>query len=603
MTRTLLGAVVVAVVVTASVTALAQQRRDTAPPPQATGRISGTVIGAESQRPVRFARVELGSNAGASSAVTDDNGAFTFERLMPGGYMLHVSKAGYLDTQYGQARPGTNTPGQRIELKDKEQIDRLVVPLSQGGSISGVIRDDHGDPAYHTRVDVSRWVFRNGVRTPEMVEGTMTDERGRYRVSLLPPRDYLVRAVPDEESIPEAKDRPQIAGFAPAFYPGTMTARSAGVISLGLGEDRSDIDFQVPLVPLGRVTGIVLSTDGKPVTNIPVSLANREFGDFERGTETDGAGRFLFERVVPGAYAVSAGRATGGGHVTLLANKLRLDGNFRIDGNDYSIALDRKRDVSEGIKALETKLTYIEAEVDPSGRVTRVKSVGSASGEVSVTGMGTSDVVLTMEPLRTVAGRITTEGSSAPPVTRGTVVEIVAQSLSAERFETKVASDGTFVIPDVAPGRYHVNFAGEAPPWTLASAMSAGVDTLDYLLEVPRDRDVRDLVLTLRDRSSQLSGTVTDASSKPATDRTVIVFPSDERLWAGGFRRIRADNINADGKYAFDELRPGMYLVALTDSVEWEEWLDPEFLKKLQVAAIPVTIGEGEKRVQDLRIR
>jgi hypothetical protein len=444
---------------------------------------------------------------------------------------------------------------------------------------------------------VSRWVFRNGIRILEPVESTVTDERGRYRVSLLPPRDYIVTAIPDDEGIPETKAAPQMSGFAPAFYPGTITARSAGVISLGLGEERSDIDFPVPLVPLGRVTGTVLSTEGKPVTNIPVSLVNREFGDFERGTETDGAGRFMFEQVVPGAYAVSAGKSTAGGHVMLMAK------NFRIDGNDFSLAVDGRRGVSEATKALETKLTYIEAEVDPSGRVTRAKSVGSASGEVSVAGATTSDIVLTMEPLRTVAGRITTEGSSAPPVTRGTVVEIVGRGLAAERFETKVAADGTFVIPNVAPGRYHVNFAGEAPPWTLASAMSAGVDALDYLLEVPRDRDVRDLVLTLRDRSSQLSGTVTDASSKPATDRTVIVFPSDERLWSGGFRRIRADNLDANGKYAFDELRPGMYLVVLTDSVEWEEWLDPEFLKKLQPAAIPVTIGEGEKRVQDLRIR
>jgi protocatechuate 3,4-dioxygenase beta subunit len=597
MARTLVGAVVVAVVVTAGVTALAQQRRDTAPAPQGTGRISGTVIGAESQRPVRFARVELGSSAGGSTAVTDDNGAFTFDRLMPGAYVLHVSKAGYLDTQYGQARPGTNTPGQRIELKNREQIDRLVVPLSQGGSISGVIRDDHGDPAYRANVQVSRWVFRNGLRMLEAVESTVTDERGRYRVSLLPPRDYIVTAIPDDEGIPETKPGPQMSGFAPAFYPGTMTARSAGVISLGLGEDRADIDFQVPLVPLGRVTGIVLSTEGKPVTNIPVSLANREFGDFERGTETDGAGRFTFEQVVPGAYTVSVGKASGGGHVMLMAK------NFRIDGNDYSLAIDGKREGREITRTLETKLRFMEAEIDSNGRVKGATLVGSASGEVSVTGTATSDIVLTMEPLRTVAGRITTEGSSAPPVTRGTVVEIVGRGLAAERFETKVAADGTFVIPDVAPGRYHVNFAGEAPPWTLASAMSAGVDALDYLLEVPRDRDVRDLVLTLRDRSSQLSGTVTDASSKPATDRTVIVFPSDERLWAGGFRRIRADNLNADGKYAFDELRPGMYLVVLTDSVEWEEWLDPEFLRKLQAAAIPVTIGEGEKRVQDLRIR
>jgi hypothetical protein len=272
----------------------------------------------------------------------------------------------------------------------------------------------------------------------------VTDERGRYRVSLLPPRDYIVTAIPDDEGIPGTKAGPQMSGFAPAFYPGTMTARSAGVISLGLGEERSDIDFQVPLVPLGRVTGTVLSTEGKPVTNIPVSLVNREFGDFERGTETDGAGRFIFEQVVPGAYIVSVGKASAGGHITVMAKK------FRIDGNDFSLAMDRKREI------------YLEAEVDPSGRVIRTTSVGSASGEVNVTGMATSDIVLTMEPMRTVAGRITTEGSSAPPVTRGTVVEIVGRGLAAERFETKVAADGTFVIPNVAPGRVPRQFRGRS---------------------------------------------------------------------------------------------------------------------------------------------
>jgi uncharacterized protein (DUF2141 family) len=597
MARTLAYAVVFAAAVTAGATALAQQRRDTAPPPQGTGRISGTVVGAESQRPVRFARVEIHSGGFASATVTDDAGAFVFERLRPGAYLLSVSKAGYLETAYGQTRPGTNTQGKRIDVGDKEQIERLVVPLSQGGSISGVIRDDHGDPSFRTAVQVSRWVMRNGVRTIEAVDSTMTDERGRYRLSLLPPRDYIVIAIPDEEGIPETTGASQTRGFAPAFYPGTMSARTAGVISLALGEDRAEIDFQVPLVPLGRVTGSVISTDGKPVTNIPVSLANREHGDREQGTQTDAAGRFTFERVVPGAYTVSAGKSSGSGHFTFMSKKIR------IDGSDFSIAIDGKREISELTRALETQHKLVEAEVDANGRVTRATSVGSASGEVNVTGMAASDVVLTMESPRTVAGRITTEGSSAPPVLRGTVVEVTEFSAAGDRHEAKVAADGTFVIPNVPPGKYVVNFAGEAPPWALASATSAGVDALDYLLEIPRDRDVRDLVLTLRDRSSQLSGTVTDASLKPATGRTVIAFPADERLWPSGARRIRAADLGADGKYVFDEMRPGMYLVVLTDSVEPDEWLDPEFLKKLVAAAIPVTIADGEKRIQDLRIR
>jgi hypothetical protein len=86
-------------------------------------------------------------------------------------------------------------------------------------------------------------------------------------------------------------------------------------------------------------------------------------------------------------------------------------------------------------------------------------------------------------------------------------------------------------------------------------------------------------------------------------DRTVIAFPSDERLWPAGERRVRAATLGADGKFLFDDLRPGSYLVALTESVEPDEWLDPEFLRKLLAAAIPVAVAEGEKKVQDLRIR
>ena len=154
----------VTVVAMATLAASAPQVRDTAPPPQATARIRGTVVGAESGRAVRFAKVTLESSSGAFEAVTDDAGGFSFERLRPGSYNLHVSKAGYLDTTYGQVRPGTLTPGKRIALADREQMDDVVVRLSQGGSISGVIRDDRGDPAYRANVHVSRWVMRNGIR-------------------------------------------------------------------------------------------------------------------------------------------------------------------------------------------------------------------------------------------------------------------------------------------------------------------------------------------------------------------------------------------------------------------------------------------------------
>lgn len=590
MTRPAAGSVFFSLVAVASLAASAPQVRDTAPPPQATGRIRGTVVGAESGRAVRFAKVSLESSAGAFEAVTDDAGGFSFERLRPGSYNLHVSKAGYLDTAYGQVRPGTLTPGKRIALADREQMDDVVVRLSQGGSISGVIRDDRGDPAYRANVRVSRWLMRNGVRSLEVVDSTETDERGRYRVSLLPPRDYVISAMPNEDAIPETKASPLMQGFAPVFYPGAMSARAASTISLALGEDRADVDFQMPLVALGRVTGTVLAADGRPAANVTVMIADREHDDFEQAAQTDNNGRFAFERVVPGTYSVIAGKGHAGGHFTFSAKK------FFVEADGFSIALDDRKRASALVGRM---LGEVAVETERRGPA----PPGTASEEVTVTGSATSDVALTLEPPRSVAGRIAMDGASKPPAVRGTVVVLTAASLSGDQREAKVADDGTFVVTDVPPGKYAVAFAGEAPPWTLASAMAAGVDALDYLLEVPRDRDVRDLVLTLRDRSSELSGVVTDAASRPVGDRTIIVFPADERLWPAAERRIRAMHLAADGKYVFDELRPGSYLLALTDSVEPDEWLDPEFLRKLLAASIPVVVGDGEKRVQDLRIR
>ncbi len=565
MTRGLATLALALVVVSAPMAA--RQSRDASRPVAASGRVSGTVVNAESGRPVRFARVLIEGPNGGADDVTGEDGTFAIERLPPGSYQLIVTKPGYLETAYGQARPGTATPGKRMTLADREHIERLVVPLSQGGSISGVVRDDRGDPAYGAEVRVLRWAMKNGLRTLEIVQSAATDERGKYRVSLLPARDYLVSVAPGPDSVPGSTRRPATQAFAPVFYQGTLRARTASLVSIGPGEERSDVDVQLPLVGLGSVTGVVLGLDGRPAQGVAVSLMDQEHEGLEELVQTDGLGRFLFERVAPGTYVVTAG-ARSGVFVSRAARK-----------------------------------GHVVIEIAEPEAPARSAPAGTASGDVTVVSGGASDVVLTLEPARTVAGRIVWEGSSRPPSLRGAVVELTSRSLAGEQVETKVAEDGTFAIANVPPGRYTVAFAGEAPPWILASAISNGADALDFLLDVPRDRDVRDLVLTLRDKAAELVGAATDAAGRPAVDRTAVVFPADERLWVAGDRRVRAQPLSLDGTFVFENLRPGAYLLAMTDSVEADEWLNPDFLRRLAAAAVPVTIGQGEKKVQDLRIR
>jgi hypothetical protein len=100
---------------------------------------------------------------------------------------------------------------------------------------------------------------------------------------------------------------------------------------------------------------------------------------------------------------------------------------------------------------------------------------------------------------------------------------------------------------------------------------------------------------------SELSGTIEDARGSPATEFFVIAFSRDQAHWSPQSRRIRSARPGNDGRFVFANLPPGEYALAAVTDVEPNEWFDPAFLKQLEPASIAITIGEGEKKVQNIR--
>jgi hypothetical protein len=231
--------------------------------------------------------------------------------------------------------------------------------------------------------------------------------------------------------------------------------------------------------------------------------------------------------------------------------------------------------------------------------------------QLDVTTDGRTDPNLTvaLQPGMSISGTIAFEGGPPPNVSRMsvTLVPVGGQAGSGELTiapPSPIDAEGRFSIRGVMPGRYRiVPSAGVPAGWSIKSSSFGGRDSLDLPVEVSPGQDVTGGVLTLTTKTAELGGVLQDATGQPAPGFTVIAFSSDERFWLPQSRRIQAARPATDGRFALRNLPPGDYRLAAVTDVEPGQWFDPAFLRQLAGASVLVTLGDGEKKQQDLRVR
>jgi hypothetical protein len=164
-----------------------------------------------------------------------------------------------------------------------------------------------------------------------------------------------------------------------------------------------------------------------------------------------------------------------------------------------------------------------------------------------------------------------------------------------------VDATGRFTIRGITPARYRVVVEGLPAGWGIGSAVFGEKEAADFLLQAEAGRNLTG-VIKLTSKLGEISGAVTNATAQPVVNSTVLVFPLDRRLWVPETRRIQTAALAADGRFVVRGLPAGEYYVALGDP-EPEQWFDHEYLSQLVGASISVTLAEGEKRVQDIRVK
>jgi len=625
------------------------QVRDNIETPIGSATIRGAVYSDGTGTPVRHAQVRLtgAELRGGRAVTTDDQGAFEFVALPAGRYTLTAAKPGYVSNAYGARSPGR--PGTPIQLAEGQTIEKAYLTLPRGSVITGIVIDDNGEPAPGTQVRVMRFVMRSGERSVQQAGLDQTDDRGMYRVYGLQPGEYLVSAFPRNQNLGELRQavmaeveallaqagaanagrggRGSLAGlgsvagsgaaqplveraaelqqqlqlqeeqqsvaYAPVFYPGTASPSGATSVTVGIGEERTGVDFQLQLVQTANVSGMVVAYDGSLPQGTQVTLVPAGRGNLANlpGLRADSSrvnqdGQFSFSNVTPGQYSVQA-RAV-----------IRA-----VDPDAPAEAQGRGRGGRGGF----------------GGRGGAVAQVLWSVMDVSVSGMDVGGLVLNLQPGMTVSGDVAFEGALARPEDLSQI-RVSLSPRGPQAFETagippaQVDDTGRFTINGVAPGHYTVqaNIGGRgrggAPglpgggQWRLTSARVGGVEALDFPFEVAPNQDIGAAVLTFSDRTQQLSGTLQDSSGRPVPDFTIVVYPADQRYWLPQARRIAATRPDTDGRYSFSNLPPGEYRLTAIVDAEPGEWYNPAFLGQIGAGSIPITIGPGESKVQDIRL-
>ena len=500
---------------------------------------------------------------------------------------IEARTAGYLIGYRGQLGPNDYLASP-LDVSKGERVDGIRVRLWPEGVIRGVVRNKDGSVVVGAAVSALTRIYTgSGYRWWRQSVIASTDDRGEYRIDRLPPGEYVLVVRP---AVSSAQGVPQIA---PAFSPGVSSITSAEVIHVSGSSSVVAITLPPPSMPravLGVIVGSTRSAVGMTVRlSAEDSIASQHVDLPTFTTKADAEGRFRFTAVQKGAY-----RLTVCDFPPSDSSLFKVGGDFQRYITGFLGPLPPGHPVLPPLPPEPTLIADLPVVVD-----------------------GDRDVSVSLTPQHgaRIRGRVLFKGVSERPETAVlTTVPVVVRPADGGGFgntfdlrsaaipQGRIEADGTFGSVGLPPGSYVVGLLpgfAALGAWKLSAIESGGQDVLGKPL-VLGSSDLTDVMLTLTDKPTVLSGSVVDGSSRPASDVRVIIFPAlpaDRRhYWASPAPR-RTLQAMPDRHSRFKaEVPPGEYLVAAVASDLPASWMSPEYLERLAAGASPIRVGIGEQR-------
>ena len=506
----------------------------------------GTAHDSVTMLPLSKVSIRLISSNGSMGyeGATKTGGAFHFENVEPGDYRVEAHRAGY------------SSPSMLTDKEDRTVATLHLAPgeantgnqfaFTPDGSLAGIVNGPDGEPLPNAVLTLLAVHWEQGSRVYRAVDVVAAGESGAFHFPSLAPGRYWLHAArpmagPLQSTLRESADSPDLR-IAGRYYPNAAHLEGARAIEVHAGEAVSGIDFKLPLAAARHVSG-AYAGGSEPVEVVLQARRGNQTLFWDRETATVGGdGKFDLPGIVPGDYYLSAAEGSGPKRLGSVSLPLTV--------------------------ATERDLTGVSVPT-----VTRIE----------------------------VKGRIRVEGG-APRENLPVMIScdwLPPAAASSMPCRAQPASDGSFTIRDLPPGRY-----------------SFGIDVLEtkeddgfYLKEIRLNgAPVQDVELTSGSANLELILSPTAAALEGKVipqdepgELSVVMVP--EKLASGSTRPLRAFLDPQRGFHKAD-LEPGTYRLFAVPECDWGLWQNSEFLRQIAAKGIVVEVsGKPSAAVQIRALR
>ena len=481
--------------------------------------IAGRIVASSGNFPIVNARVIARAAGGPTSmrvATTDEDGKFKLTDLSPGNYVIRVGAAGYIPEPSFTAS-SFYRPGENI-----------TIHMIKGGVITGRVLNKNGEPMALARVRSVRVKDEEGnpVRDATTGRDWTTDDRGMYRLYGLEPGAYVVSAT-FTNMFRAAPSQSRTGSEAAATYYPSATLDGATLVNVSAGNETGGIDIRYRTERSYAVRGTIAGQNapaGGPMgrTAIAVTLSHSGTGVVVAATTIvplNGINAFNFEGVGDGVYELTAQTASG--------------------TSDAATALPQR---------------------------------------VTVQGASVTDLVLTLTPMSSIAGRVLLETAEPIEACRGTNAGSIQEALvTAHRevaagktpslasllpVEGKPDQGGEFLLTNMNAGRYVLDVRPPSRIWFVRDiAWENAAKTLSTDVTLKSGERVQGLKIKLAQGAASIAGQVANAGTR----LRVYLVPAEKEHENNALRYANTP-VQTDGGFSITNLAPGRYWLLVREA-------------------------------------